>query len=203
MADASSNAFGFPWPQKGDQLISSDPGHPLNAWLSDQTGSVAYIEGYKRAAEIIWQQVEVSPREAGIDYLVFPMVFLFRHYTELCLKGIIAVCSYIKTAQGEYPTHHSLMDLWRSARSRLEEIGPGCSAETLDSMAEMIRQLDQIDPGSFSFRYYVTKDLKPALPQTDGLNLAVFHEGMAKMINFFEGAQSMLSDYKSNVEHSW
>lgn len=193
----------FPWPQKGDQLVSATGGRVLNAWFSGRADLVAHVEGYRRAADLVWRQIESEPRIAGIDFLVFPMVFLYRHYVELCLKDIIASGIYLETGTGSYPATHNLGELWKEARGHLERIGPGCSDEALASMTEMITQLDQLDPGSFTFRYPITKALTPTLPQNGGLNLALFHEGMEKMTGFFEGCQGMLSDYKSSIDAGW
>lgn len=127
------------------------------------------------------------------------MVFLYRHYVELCLKDIIAAGIYLEMGNGFYPATHNLGDLWKSAREYLERIEPGGSDETLASMTEMIAQLDQLDPGSFTFRYPISKKLLPTLPQNGGLNLALFHEGMEKMMSFFDGCECMLSEYKRNL----
>ena len=203
MTDQPTERFDFPWPQKGDQLVSTTGGHGLNAWFSGRTDLVAHVEGYKRAADLIWQQIELEPRAAAIDFLVFPMVFLYRHYVELCLKDVIAAGIYLESGSGSYPATHNLSELWKLARGHLERIGPGCSDETLDSITALIGQFDQLDPGSFTFRYPISKALAPVLPPNGSLNLALFHEGMEKISNFFEGCQGMLSDYKSNLNHSW
>jgi len=200
MAENGTPEFNFPWPKQGDQLIAETGSRHYDAWISGHSDLFAHVEGYKRAADLVWAQIEENPRLAGIDYLVYPMVFLYRHYVELSIKDIISLGNYLEHEPATFPAKHGLKELWKVARDLIERIGPGCTTETLDAMTELISQLDAIDPESFAFRYPMTKKWTPSLSGLGNLNLELLHEGMEKMASFFEGAHSMFTEYKSHLD---
>lgn len=57
----------------------------LNAtWGVDQA---AYLEGYRCGARLLVEHVTEHARDQ--DFLVYPIIFLYRHHVELALKNII------------------------------------------------------------------------------------------------------------------
>lgn len=184
------------WPQKGDKLVTAEGDRYFHAIIGDRTDLNAHIEGYKRAADLLFEQFDQEPRVIAVGWLVFPAVFLYRHFVELSLKDIIFHGSGIGTDNAQFPPTHDLSVLWREARQLINTIGPGCTDEDLDAMESLIQQLNTIDPRSSSFRYPVTKEGAPILASLE-FNLATFRSGMEKMSGFFDGARSMLIEYKS------
>lgn len=187
------------WPQKGDKLITTEGDRYFHALIGNRTDLNAHIEGYKRAADLIFEQFEEEPRVIAVGWLVFPAVFLYRHFVELSLKDVISLGSYIETDNSQFPPTHDLNALWRKARTLIESVGPGCTNDDLDAMGSLIAELNSIDSGSFSFRYPVTKDGTPTLASLE-FNLAAFRRGVEKMSGFFDGALSMLIEYKSTKD---
>ncbi|HHS8916416.1 TPA: hypothetical protein ACTVMT_005267, partial [Escherichia coli] len=49
----------------------------------------AYTEGYRRAADILINHIDESGRDQ--DFLVYPVLFLYRHHLELLIKQIIGL----------------------------------------------------------------------------------------------------------------
>jgi hypothetical protein len=47
----------------------------------------AYREGYRKGAQILVRAVEET--QSDQDFLVYPIVFLYRHHIELALKRVI------------------------------------------------------------------------------------------------------------------
>jgi hypothetical protein len=184
------------WPQKGDKLITTEGDRYFHVVVGDRTDLNAHIEGYKRAADLIFDQFGQEPRVIAVGWLVFPAIFLYRHFVELSLKDIISLGSYIETDNAHFPPTHDLSALWREARELIKSIGPGCTDDDLDAMGSLIQELNTIDSGSFSFRYPINKDGAPTLASLE-FNLAAFRRGMGKMSGFFDGARSMLVEYKS------
>jgi hypothetical protein len=75
-----------PWPKKGNQLFKSDADWINNACLNFKEDQLnLYAIGYKRAAELLLEHVKNSGRDQ--DTLVYPIIFLYRHYLELRLKS--------------------------------------------------------------------------------------------------------------------
>ena len=61
-----------------------------NACLNFMEGKntwYGYFRGYQRAAELLVQYVDCEKQYQ--DTLVFPIIFLYRHYLELILKDTI------------------------------------------------------------------------------------------------------------------
>ena len=77
-----------------------DLGGNHNARIPGYSDLFAHIEGYKRAADLVWAAIKPNPRAAGIDYLVYPMIFLYRYFVELSLKDIIATGSHLEGGPG-------------------------------------------------------------------------------------------------------
>ena len=63
-----------------------------NACLRDGD-EYAYREGYRRGAQLLVQAVGESARDQ--DFLVYPIVFLYRHHIELVLKRVIKQAPYL------------------------------------------------------------------------------------------------------------
>ncbi len=69
-----------------------------------------YADGFKRAAELLIANVR-STHE--INTVVFPILFLCRHYIELTLKEVIGYGRYLSETAGTPPGGHDLHNLWK------------------------------------------------------------------------------------------
>jgi hypothetical protein len=82
-----------PPPRKGDKLFRGD----LRDWNNNAClrggDEYAYSEGYRRGAQLLVQEVGETARDQ--DFLVYPIVFLYRHHIELALKRIIRQVPYL------------------------------------------------------------------------------------------------------------
>lgn len=106
-----------------------------------------YAEVYKDSVEMLLNGMQ--PRELLHDYQPLPMLFLFRHYIELQLKGLILQMG------GEFdpdPDHNltRLLDTLKGLGSELHL--PLCS--------DIIPRLQNLDAKSTTFRYPFSKDMK-------------------------------------------
>jgi hypothetical protein len=162
----SSDPFDEPlkWPRNGDKLFGLTGDRHLQVYIAGGTEFHAHVEGYKRAGDKLIEELRKEPRLLGTNYLVFPVVFLYRHFVELSIKDVVAHGTYFATGRSEFPQHHDLVALWREARKVFERIR-GCGPEDLDAVGSLIAELNAIDPQSFSFRYPMKKDWQPSLPE--------------------------------------
>jgi hypothetical protein len=75
-------------PSLDDKLFVEAEDGWMNAclnWYHDPTE--LYIVGYKEAADSLVDSI--ANRKGSADSLIFPIVFLYRHYVEIRLKSLI------------------------------------------------------------------------------------------------------------------
>jgi len=130
-------------------LFGFKPGGPSTELLAclnfvdDHMGGAA--KGYRQAAELLTQCL--GDRKGDLDFLVYPIVFLWRHYLELELKVLR------QALQGKGDLHHKLILLWQECRSLLERHVCSPDSGDLDKIEGRIREFQDIDPDSMAFRY--------------------------------------------------
>ena len=102
-------------PRKGERLFRGD----LRDWKNNaclrQGDDYACREGYLRGAQILVEAV--GEKERDQDFLVYPIVFLYRHYIELLLKEVIKNAPYLidrelTIAERNHLDSHRLDLLW-------------------------------------------------------------------------------------------
>lgn len=168
--------FEIRYPQKGDKLLVPWGQKRLFAgWMVGQW--LWYPDAYKLAADKLAEQIEGHSWEDG---LVFPVVFLYRHYVELKLKYLIIELDRLGgTDMNEKEFNkHKLIPLWIYVKKHL-----GCirdanwDKEILRSLESLIKEFDQLDPNSYRFRYsHDTKFQENPLPES--ISITSFKEGM-------------------------
>jgi hypothetical protein len=67
--------------------------------------------------------------------------------------------------------------------------------QTSSLSVDCIRQFGQTDPQSMSFRYPVTKDGQPTLPNLRHINIRNLREVMARISSLLDGASMGISVY--------
>src|ERR1039457_6840457 len=105
-------------PRKGDVLygkgVPSDwsNAHVNITWADPKAG---YIEGYRRGARLLVEHVNEHGRDQ--DYLVYPIIFLYRHHIELALKNLVTLVAdwldhELSEAEKRHLDGHRLDLLW-------------------------------------------------------------------------------------------
>ncbi|MBI4302567.1 MAG: hypothetical protein HY664_08170 [Chloroflexi bacterium] len=191
-----------PWPQKDDQLFKSGEDWQNNAclqpYLTDVTWDLA-ARGYKDAADIMIEQISnIAAGKGGIvtgiDVLVYPIVFLYRHYLELRLKSIIKYGNELLDIPEEFPKLHKLDKLWRRCRGILKKVQPEDSVEVIDAVEKCICEFSKIDPESMAFRYSTDRDGSSTLPENlIHINLRNLSEVMARIANYLDDSSNAIS----------
>jgi len=145
---------------------------------------------------------DISKRETYTDREACPIVFLYRHALELCLKALLLEAATLMQVEGEEHDFseqlrkHDLKPLttplqetfgrfnhsWRLGRE------VSCSYE---DVLELVEELDQLDPGSYAFRYPVTKSFNsPSLPHHLRFDVFEFSRRAGKIL---EELQALIS----------
>ncbi|MCE5199369.1 MAG: hypothetical protein ABFD54_09590 [Armatimonadota bacterium] len=184
------------WPEKGDTLFADAEDWQYNACLDKFGGDwYAYIEGYRLAADTIVEHVTQRCRR-GVDLLVYPIVFLYRHHLELRLKSLIMDGKQLYNDLPEFPKTHKIDILWKECREILEKVWPNGPKEELDAVEACITEFNTIDPKSEAFRYPVNRQEAPILPsELKTINIRHLADSMAKVANLLDGAHCGISEY--------
>ena len=79
--------FDLPWPKKGDVLVTNDGDATFLVRTSSGQEWETYVAAYKMAADMLVERTH--DMTLSINWLVFPIWYLYRHYFELRLKSLI------------------------------------------------------------------------------------------------------------------
>jgi hypothetical protein len=163
----------------------------LNWSMPAASNIISYAHSYRNAAMNLAAFRE-QRGDITIDDGALPIVFLYRHAFELYLKAIVYRAAVLtineKDLNQAVPRlwrEHSLVRLVKMAEPvLLASIRPWLeSGELHRQLVSFATKLDEIDSGSYSFRYPVTSYGNPALPTNVMLNIFVFSEAMEKMLD--------------------
>jgi hypothetical protein len=198
-------------PRTGDELIRGDlPDWQNNACLNflQESSQSAYAEGYKLGARLLVQHVVET--HADQDFLVYPIIFLYRHHIELALKRIIGRQPSLveRPLSADVQAHrgkHRLGPLWQDLKPMLAEI---CEAagwtvpdrDDMEGIDNYIRQLEELDPNSYSFRYASSKRGAASLPaDLTHINLRHFAEMLERLAAYLDGIDAATSALEDSM----
>jgi hypothetical protein len=190
------------WPKPGDSLLAPGVDPRTEALLgADPDWIIAYALSYKKAADIVVSQVELgSTSPDAVDY---PVVFLYRHYLELLLKGLIRVARTLRYGQEDFPKTHQLKRLWAEFRPLIEDLYPAGNKVDTDTVEKCILEMDAIDDGNGTSRYGEDKDGKPTLPNELCISLTNLRDVVDRISGFLEGSYDWMHDllqYQADME---
>lgn len=144
--------------------IFDEEGHwKVNAFLG--TGHEAwstYAEAYYSAGRALWEKT--CELQAPVDYMVYPMLFCYRHYLELKLKDFLIGMKFPgeSTLEIEGISSHGLMKLWKPVRDAMTLYWESIE-EDLERVEKTIADFEMIDTSSFVFRYPVNRGHQASL----------------------------------------
>jgi hypothetical protein len=151
-----------------------------------------YAAGYKDAADGLLYAL--TERKVSLDSVIYPLVFLYRQGLELELKLILPLARRLADQPDKNDHRHGLMPLWRELRSLLEQFDPPEADKELPEIEAFIQQLDEVDPGSYAFRYPTTKQGEVSLPDLSHINVRHLGEIMDSVFMLLGGIHSWLGE---------
>lgn len=176
-------------------LFGADTDWENNAclhWGADEWD--LYMTGYDRAAELLALHVQTENRDQ--DVLIYPIVFLSRHYLELRLKRTLLDAQDLLDLPQRMPTHHNLASIWDEVRPLVLEIFAGDDPTDLAQLDTVIRELGSLDRASFAFRYPTDKSGAHSLPEDlRRVNIRRFAETFRKGVRMLESIHGGIGDY--------
>lgn len=196
MRETTINPLAIPMPEKGDKLFK-----PLNrqqggirvhpGGVTDSKGKrdlttrrYIYEEGYKRGADLL---LGATQYERTPDILLYPIVFLYRHYLELRLKSLLNGTPSEIGSESSVKVGHDLVQLWRDVKdSVLPLVRSECLPVYIDAVDSCIEEFVELDRGGDAFRYPEFKTGSRTLDNVDSINLSNLGEVMGKIANFLD-----------------
>lgn len=176
----------FRWPQKGDIPFASSATRDQNAFIETEPLSklVAMMHGYKTGADVMVEHTISNSFER--DFLVYPIIFNYRHFIELNLKYLLSTYGPAVDVMPNWKDH-DLAPLWESLVVIIERFGTTDSDDADEVVAEIISEFCKIDPQSFSLRYPTDKKGKPIPVSVEELDLTQLKDVMNGVAGFFTG----------------
>lgn len=178
------------------EMFSASSGTYGNAFLNWRSCAasdlLAYAASYRNAAmNLIAFR---SQREFGaIDEAALPILFLYRHAFELYLKVVVYRAAMLTISEQELLSalprlwkEHSLISLLGMAEPILNAKGSRLLVQSGDlykKVEDLSLKIDQVDQGSYSFRYPVTSRGNRSLPKNFLTNIFVFSDAVETVLD--------------------
>lgn len=190
-----------PLPSAEDVLFQSADDWWNNACLHFGTdGWLTYALGYKEGGDRLVTQIVDEQRHQ--DLLVYPIVFLYRQYLELAIKGLIRQSQRLLDEPVQLPQNHQIDQLWDQCSNLLQQVSPGDSVEEQKQIGRLIREFRTVDPWATAFRYPVDKKGTPSLQGLRHINLRNVRDTIAKISMILDGACAQLDHYASCIDYT-
>lgn len=188
MSTAKSRFLGQGAKDSQDQLFSSADDWRFNAcvdFLFDDWD--LYAQGYRKAGGILATRLAETGGEE-VDFLVYPLVFLFRHALELQLKSVIRWGRRaLQKPSSEYPSGHKLFDFWGECRVLAEEFWPSGPSTQLDEIEQTLKEFQKHDPIGQAFRYSTEVSGAQTKPGLTHINIRAFCERAIAAFDLLDG----------------
>jgi hypothetical protein len=188
----------FRWPNVGDQLFK-----PSNVWMGDamlaghaSTRLALMTAGYKHAGDALVERA--LELRAERDFLVYPIIFCYRHYLELALKSMLATYGPNVSVKPDWACHR-LDVLWPKFVDMLCRYGVDSTDEAGAAVGRCIGEFAKIDANSFTFRYPVTTKGAPIPVGLDRLDLEALRDTVNGIDNYFTGSDGYLDHLRSSA----
>lgn len=154
--------------------------------VSGEHGWPSYEQGYLMAAQQVLTRIVNTGSDQ--DFLVYPLVFLYRQYLELQLKLVLHLGRELYGGRGAPMNTHSLTALWDVAVGYIHRTWPDDRQNTTPIRADL-EEFNCLDRGSYAFRYPVGTTLEPSLPENlTRFNVVAFAQHAEEIGEYLESA---------------
>ena len=164
----------------------------------------AFAAGYHEAGKILVSNLEAV--RGHRDYEGYPILFLYRHALELYLKALVyrgaqllGLISEEKLNTERLLTSHKLTGLLPAIEAIFKAVEWEWDFEvsglkSFDDFAELINEIEKIEPRSDGFRYSVPTIGEAALPKHFVVNVIGFGKKMDALLDVLSGAVTGLEE---------
>lgn len=175
-------------------------------WMNNQSAFYSY--GYRSAAEKLINEYDKTSMPEK-DAMVFPTIFLYRHYLEIEIKDLIyrsERCSEITPSE---ITHHRLLDIWNTLDEKYSELSKKihkdhnfCSAEDKNKVKRIIEEFNKIDEQSFAFRYPRRKNGDKSIKNISHISLNNFKTEIDRVIHILDHINETICHYETYLDNT-
>lgn len=186
----------FRWPKVGDKLFAAASAWHGNAVVTQSPRSrlAIMMRGYKVAADVLVERATASRGDR--DFLVFPIIFNYRQFIELELKYILATYGPSVGVPAVWNSH-GLAALWMKVQEVFEAYDGLETDNANAAVSALIAEFDQVDPGSFTYRYPVDTKGRPMDVAFEHVDLAALADVMEGLEGYFNGWDGFLDNLRS------
>jgi len=196
MTDENPDLLNYdPLPERPEKLVTSDGNGSYLVQIGADVDWQTYVSAYKMAADMLGQRTHEGRQ---INWLIFPIWYLYRHHLELNLKSLIWDGDALARAPQRSILEHKLMPLWEYCLEQILKWQKPFPKEQLDAVAATLQQFDEIDPDSQAARYATTTKGAPSGLLGKEINVKSFVEATQKTLTFL----SAVSEGFSELQHS-
>jgi hypothetical protein len=137
-----------------------------------------YVAGYFQAARAL---LEGPHDKFFLQFAIYPVVFLYRHYLELEIKGVMmATAELLKKPLPDFGNDHAILSLWSKFKQMLPAEHE--AFREAPNIERLLKQINDIDPKSMDTRYGLRRDLKSrSLPKVLEFDVYNFRDTMDKL----------------------
>ena len=180
----------FPLPANAE-LFEFQPGNPRHhyAVVSGLNTWDAIAEGQRLAADKLADFILKTGNEQ--DFLIYPILFLYRCYLETRLKEILVAASDAPSVS------HDLQKLWKQAEPLIEKYA-GSPPEYIEPIGRYIDQFHEKDPNGQAFRYPTATTGNRHLPGVSEINVGLLRRVMESIAIELDAASTGLYEEGQN-----
>lgn len=186
----------FRWPSTEDRLLRAE-GDWDTAITFDEHHLPRHTHiwsGYMRAGAVMVDYCQITGGHLDRHELVYPILFCYRHGLEMAMKWIIGQYGAHVGLRPSQCRHHDLWKLWTACKKVMLEIGSDGETEGLIAVEAIVKEFNELDKGSFSFRYPTDRrGMTIRLPRI-AFDLANIKNVMEAVDNLFLGADGQLDN---------
>lgn len=198
-----------------DSIFDFDSKHTLAfsyyGWeVNNQHAFYNYLIGYKTSADATFEAFKkailLGDNETA-DTICYPLIYLYRHMTELMLKY-----SFIELKKNRTNTEielflkkgHNLKDLWKNVKPDFERLSKrtGVAADVL-AIEHYINELTIIDGSSMAYRYPIQKNLSRFHNKHIRLNVPRLKTRMDAFYDYMTTVIAHLSQHLEDFEYNF
>jgi hypothetical protein len=185
----------FRWPMAGDSAFIEGGEAIDNATIAedDYTRLVLMTDGYKKAADLA--VIHCIDHPADRDFLVYPIIFNYRHFIELSLKHQLATHGPSVGAEPNWHTH-DLAKLWEAFSEMVDRYQIPDPDDADAVVQAVVAEFAKIDPKSDAYRYPVDQKGKPLPISFASTHLANLADVMDAVGGYFDGCDGYFSASK-------
>lgn len=160
----------------------------------DTEGFAIYSKGYKDAADRLVEYTQTD--KTSINFLVFPILFLYRHYLELALKEIIIAANRFLEKEHNVAKSHNIMHLWEKVKGLISDVDLDIPSNEMNAVENQISQFYKLDESSMTFRYPVNKQGRIFENLSDYINIQNVREIVDGLHSWCFGLVCVLLEYE-------